>query len=129
MTTADGLSAALVLRIGAIAATVLVSRRTRVARQVAFLGAGLASIATFLTAAHVLRTGTALHGVWLVHQASGFVLTYTVDGLSAWFLAVLSVTAVPIATIYQGLVQAKNLHGVVASGGGIVAFDKAFLTK
>jgi peptide/nickel transport system substrate-binding protein len=37
--------------------------------------------------------------------------------------------AAPIATIYSGLVQAKNVHGVVASGGGIVLFDKAFLTK
>jgi hydrogenase-4 component B len=94
---ADGLSVALAIRIGAIALTLLASRRTRVARQVAFLGAGLASLVTFLTAAHVLRAGSPLHGVWLVHQASGFVLTYTVDGLSAWFLVVLSVLAAPIA--------------------------------
>jgi hydrogenase-4 component B len=106
---ADGLSVALAIRIGAIALTLLASRRTRVARQAAFLGSGLASIVTFLTAAHVLRAGSSLHGVWLVHRASGFVLTYTVDGLSAWFLAVLSVLAVPIALFSIGYIGQSHL--------------------
>jgi hydrogenase-4 component B len=103
MTPLDGgLSAALVLRIGIVAMTLLASRRTRVARQVAFLGSAMASVLTFLTAAHVLHEGSSVHGVWLVHRASGFALTYTVDGLSAWFLAVLSVLAVPIALFSIG---------------------------
>ena len=48
-------------------------------------------VLTGLTAAHVLCSAIPVHGVLLVHQASGFALTYTVDGLSAWFLIVLSV--------------------------------------
>ena len=45
-----------------------------VARQVAFLGSAIASVVTGLTAAHVLRTGSAVHGVLFVHRASGFSL-------------------------------------------------------
>jgi hydrogenase-4 component B len=100
----SGLPAALALRIGIIAVTLLVSRRARVARQAAFLGSALASIMTGLTAAAVLRAGSSLHGVLLVHGASGFSLTYGVDGLSAWFLLVLSVLAVPIALFSIGYI-------------------------
>jgi hydrogenase-4 component B len=107
----DGLSAALVLRVGVMAATLLASRRTHVARQVAFLGSAMASIMTFLMAAHVLRAGSPVHGAWLVHQASGFALTYTVDGLSAWFLAVLSILALPIAIFSIGYVGQSQLRG------------------
>jgi len=108
---AVGLPAALVLRIGIIAVTLLVSRRAHVARQAAFLGSAIASVATFLTAAHVLRAGSSVHGVWLVHQASGFALTYSVDGLSAWFLVVLSVLAVPIALFSIGYIGHSHLGG------------------
>ncbi len=105
----DGLPAALVLRIGVIAVTLLASRRTHVARHVAFLGSATTSIVTFLTAAQVLRAGSSVHGVLAVHQASGFVLTYTVDGLSAWFLMVLSVLAVPIAVFSIGYIGQSHL--------------------
>lgn len=101
---ATGLPTALALRIGIIAVTLLASRHGRAARQVAFLGSAIASVVTFLTAADVLHGGSSLHGVFLVHQASGFALTYTVDGLSAWFLAVLSVLAVPIALFSIGYI-------------------------
>ena len=66
--------------------TLLVSRRNRVARRVAFLGSAIASLITGLIAVHVLRSGSPVHGVLLVHRASGFSLSYTIDGLSAWFL-------------------------------------------
>ena len=108
---ADGLSAALVLRIGRDRASRCWPRDDpRVARQVAFLGLrprvhrdvpdGRAR------AAHGRRPCTAC---WLVHQASGFALTYTVDGLSAWFLVVLSVLAVPIAIFSIGYVGQPHL--------------------
>jgi hydrogenase-4 component B len=106
---ADGLPAALVLRIGIIAVTLLASRRPRVARQVAFLGSAIASVLTCLTAAHVLRAGSSVHGVLLVHRASGFALTYSIDGLSAWFLAVLSILAVPIAVFSIGYIGHSQL--------------------
>jgi peptide/nickel transport system substrate-binding protein len=37
--------------------------------------------------------------------------------------------AIPIATIYQGVVHNKNLHGLAQTGGGIVSFEKAWLAK
>jgi Ni,Fe-hydrogenase III small subunit/NAD-dependent dihydropyrimidine dehydrogenase PreA subunit len=106
--SAGGLPMALALRIGIIVVTLLLSRQRQVARQVAFLGSALASGVTWLTAANVLRAGSSVHGVLLVHEASGFVLTYTVDGLSAWFLVVLSVLAVPIALFSLGYVGLSN---------------------
>ena len=99
---ASGLPVALVLRIAVIVLTGLVSRRRRVACLVAFLGSALASLATGLVAAYVLSTGRSLDGVLFAHHASGFVLTYTVDGLSAWFLVVLALLAVPIALFSIG---------------------------
>jgi hydrogenase-4 component B len=39
-----------------------------------------------------------------VHRASGFSLAYSIDGLSAWFLVVLSSLAVPIALFSLGYV-------------------------
>ena len=97
---AHGLPAALALRLGIIVLTLLLARRHTVARYVAFLGSVLASVLSGLTAAHVLRHlhgGDAVHGAWFVHHASGFAMTYAVDGLSAWFLVVLAVVAAPIA--------------------------------
>jgi hydrogenase-4 component B len=108
---ADGLPAALAFRIGIVAVTLLLSRRSRVARLVAFLGSAMASVVTGLTAADVLRVGSSVHGVLLVHQASGFALTYTVDGLSAWFLVVLSVLAVPIAIFSIGYIGHSHFSG------------------
>ena len=99
---ASGLPAALALRIGIIAVTLLAVRRTNAARQLAFLGSAIASIVSGLTAVAVLRGGSPVHGVLLVHEASQFALTYAVDGLAAWFLAVLSLLAVPIAVFTEG---------------------------
>ena len=110
MTPFDGgLSAALALRVGVAAITLLASKRAHLARQVAFLGSAVASAATLLTAAGVLYTGSPTGGVWLVHHASGFALTYTVDGLSAWFLAVLSILAIPIALFSIGYIGHSSL--------------------
>ena len=74
------------------------------ARRVAFLGSAAASLATGLVAAQVLGTGTPVKGVLYVHQASEFSLGYSIDGLSAWFLLVLSVVAVPIALLSLGYI-------------------------
>jgi hydrogenase-4 component B len=101
---ADGLPAALAFRIGIVAVTLLLSRRSRAARLVAFLGSAMASVVTGLMAADVLRAGSPVQGVLFIHRASGFSLSYTVDGLSAWFLVVLSVLAVPIALFSIGYV-------------------------
>jgi hydrogenase-4 component B len=101
---ASGLPAALALRLAIITVTLLAVRRNNVARQLAFLGSAIASVVTGLTAASVLQGGPPLHGVLLVHRASQFALSYTVDGLAAWFLAALSLLAVPIAIFSIGYV-------------------------
>jgi hydrogenase-4 component B len=102
-----GLPLALALRIGIAILTVLV-RRPGVARRVAFLGSAVASFATGAVAARVLGTGRPVNGVLFVHQASGFSLGYSIDGLSAWFLVVLSVVAVPIAFFSLGYVGSPH---------------------
>jgi formate hydrogenlyase subunit 3/multisubunit Na+/H+ antiporter MnhD subunit len=52
----------------------------------------------------VLRSGTPVSGVLFTHHASGFSLGYSIDGLSAWFLLVLAVVAIPIAIFSLGYV-------------------------
>jgi peptide/nickel transport system substrate-binding protein len=37
--------------------------------------------------------------------------------------------AIPIATVFQGVVHAKNIHDLRQTGGGIVSFDKAWIQK
>jgi hydrogenase-4 component B len=88
--------AALVLRAAVCALTVAAYRRTDRSRALAFLGSAVASIFTGLAGAVVLLTAP-VHGELLVHRASGFALGYTLDALSAWFLVVLALLAVPIA--------------------------------
>ena len=107
---ASGLPVALALRIAISAVTVLMSRRTTVARMVAFLGSAIASVMTGLMAVHVLRTGSAVQGLLFTHRASGFSLGYAVDGLSAWFLLVLAVLATPIAIFSTGYVGHHHLR-------------------
>ncbi len=97
---ADALPLALAIRVAVIVMTLLLWRRTRAARHVAFFGSALASAVTGAMAVAVLHASSSpagWHGVLFVHHASGIVLGYSVDGLSAWFLLVLSMLAVPIA--------------------------------
>jgi hydrogenase-4 component B len=105
---ASGLPFALALRIGIAAVTVLTAPRRGVARRVAFLGSAVASLATGLVAALVLGSGAPFNGVLFVHQASGLSLGYSIDGLSAWFLLVLAIVAVPIAIFSLGYVRGPH---------------------
>jgi hydrogenase-4 component B len=95
---------ALAFRLGVIALTLVAARRAGLARRVAFIGSALASVASGLVAVQVLSGGVPAQGRLLVHQASGFTLTYAIDGLSAWFLLVLATLAVPIALFSIGYV-------------------------
>ena len=97
-----GLRVAFALRIAVIALTLLVARRTTVCRWVGFIGCALASLVTAATAATMLQAGASRHGELFLHRASQFSLNYTVDGLSAWFLIVLSTLAIPIAIFSIG---------------------------
>jgi hydrogenase-4 component B len=104
------LPAALVLRLAVVVLTLTALRRDRAARWVGFLGAAAASGVTGLLAVEVLRTGAAVQGVLLVHQASGLELTYGVDSLAAWFLAVLSLLAIPVALFSIGYIGHGSLR-------------------
>jgi hydrogenase-4 component B len=107
---ADVVPAALLLRLGTIAITLAVARRKTTARLTAFVGSALASVLSGATAVHVLRTGSALRGVLLVHRASGLSFGYSVDALSAWFLLVLSLLAAPIAVFSIGYLGHGHLR-------------------
>jgi hydrogenase-4 component B len=101
---ADLFIVSLVFRAGVIGATAALWRQPRLARWVGFVGSALASTVTAVLAITVLRTGAGMDGVLFLHQATGLSLGYAVDGLSAWFLLILSVLAVPVAVYSLGYV-------------------------
>ena len=107
---ADALPLALGLRLAVIAGTLALSGRTVAARRVAFVGSAIASVGTGLLAGNVLHTGAGVDGRLFLHQASGLALGYRVDGLSAWFLMVLAVLALPIAVYSLGYLAHPHLR-------------------
>jgi hydrogenase-4 component B len=96
------LPAMLVVRLVTVAATATAARRPRACRWIAFGGAIAASIMTLAIAARVLASGQPTEGVLLRHAASGIVLGYAANPLSAWFLLVLSLIALPVAVYSIG---------------------------
>jgi hydrogenase-4 component B len=92
-----GIPVAMVVRLATIVMTLALARRPRAARPVAFVGSLLASLTTGVAAGAVLAGGSPPQGTLFVHDASGFAMTYRLDGLSAWFLVVLSTVAAPVA--------------------------------
>jgi hydrogenase-4 component B len=63
----------------------------------AFGGSALASVLTTSAAVFVLTSGQPLAGVLFAHSASALVVDYVVTPLSAWFLLLLGVVALPVA--------------------------------
>jgi hydrogenase-4 component B len=108
---ADALPAALVIRSITVVVTLLLARRAAACRAVSLGGAIVASLVTTIVAAHVVATGRAVDGVLVRHAASGIVLGYSVRPLSAWFLLVLGVVAVPVAVYSIGYFA----HAIAAS--------------
>src|SRR5258708_16452839 len=84
---------------------------------VAFAGSTVASIATMATGVAVLRLGSVPTGTIFWHRASEFSLTYKLDGLSAWFLIVLSTLAIPIAVFSLAYVT----HGPLPRRSAFIA--------
>ncbi len=97
---AAGLPAALGVRLVTVAATLALARRTGACRLVALSGSILASAMTVAVAVQVVASGRSINGVLARHAASGIVLGYCVTPLSAWFLLVLGLIAVPV-TFYS----------------------------
>jgi hydrogenase-4 component B len=96
------LTAVLTVRLLTVAATVVAARHARACRAVAFGGSIAASIMTLGIAARVLGSGQAVEGVLFRHGASGMVLGYAAAPLSAWFLLVMNLIAVPVAVYSVG---------------------------
>jgi hydrogenase-4 component B len=108
---AAALLSALAIRLVAAGAAAGMLRRPAAARRVTFAAATAASILTGLAAARILLSGAPVSGVLIVHRASAFAFTYTIDPLAAWFLLVLSATAAPIAIFSIGYAADPHLEG------------------
>jgi hydrogenase-4 component B len=96
------LTAVLVVRLVTVAATAAAARHPRACRWIAFGGSIAASIMALAIAARVLGSGQPTEGVLLRHAASGIVLGYAANPLSAWFLLVLCLIALPVAVYSIG---------------------------
>jgi len=102
---AFGLPAVAAVRLGTVAAVLLVRRSPELVRRLAFGGSAVASAIGLATAVEVLRGGVATERMWIAHAASGFSLSYSIDALSAWFLVVLAAVAIPIAIYSIGYLR------------------------
>ena len=94
---ADFLPFAFGVRLGSIAISLALAGHSRWCRVLAFSGSVIASALTGAAALAVVSGGAPLQGILLDHAASGLSLGYAVTPLSAWFLLVLALLAVPIA--------------------------------
>ncbi|OHE89128.1 MAG: hypothetical protein A3G75_03415, partial [Verrucomicrobia bacterium RIFCSPLOWO2_12_FULL_64_8] len=96
------LPGALLIRLITIAVTLALGRHAAASRRAALGGSILASAMTLSLAVGVLMSGRAVDGVLLRHAASGMVFGYAVAPLSAWFLMVLGLVAIPVAFYSAG---------------------------
>ena len=106
-----GVGAVVVVRAAVVVVALLLRRRRELVRRVAFGGSALASAIAGFTAAVALGSTAVSRGVFFVHHASGFSLSYSIDPLSAWFLIVLSALAAPIAIFSIGYARHPPLDG------------------
>jgi hydrogenase-4 component B len=106
-----GVPAALMIRLATVAATLALARRVDACRRVMLVGSILASTVTAGVALRVLAEGQTVGGVLFRHLASGVSFGYEVTLLSAWFLMVLGLVAVPVALYSVGYFA----HSIAAS--------------
>lgn len=107
---AVGVPLALVIRLASVAATLMLARHARASRWAALAASIVASVVTVTVALHVIASGRPTDGRLFHHAASGIVLGYSVTPLSAWFLMVLGLIAVPVA-LYS---EAYFAHSIAA---------------
>jgi hydrogenase-4 component B len=117
------LPAALAVRLGSIGLALAFAKHPAASRWAAFGGSLLASTFTGALACSVLSKGGPVGGELVRHAASGFHLGFAVDGLSAWFLLVLAVLAVPIAIYSLGYVA----HGTLDRRSAFVGVSFSIL--
>jgi hydrogenase-4 component B len=96
------LPVALLIRLVTIALTLALGRHAAASRRAALAGSILASVMTLSLAAGVLASGRIAEGILLRHAASEIVFRYDVVPLSAWFLMVLGMVAIPVSFYSAG---------------------------
>jgi hydrogenase-4 component B len=119
----DSLPLAFGVRLATIAIALAFAGRPRWCRTSAFAGSVVASSLTAAVAASVILTGVSRQGVLLRHDASGVSLGYTVTPLSAWFLLVLAMLAIPAAVYSIGYLAhavARERTAFVAAGFNVL---------
>lgn len=99
---AVGVPLALVIRLASVAAALGLARHARACRWAVLGASTVASLLTGTVALQVIRSGHTIDGVLFRHTASGTVLGYSVTPLSAWFLMVTGLVAVPVALYSAG---------------------------
>ena len=107
---------ALAVRLATIGATLATARRAGLSRAVSMGGSIVASAITTWLAVQALGSQAPVAGVLLRHTASGIRFTYDVTPLSAWFLLVLGLIAIPIAIYSVGYFA----HSVPASRMAVI---------
>ena len=93
----DLIPLAFAVRLGAVAASLALAGRPRWCRTAAFSGSVAASALTGAAALSVIAGGTLPGAGGLAHTPSGLSLEYGLAPLSAWFLLVLALVAIPVA--------------------------------
>jgi hydrogenase-4 component B len=120
---AVGAPLALAIRLTSMIAILMLARHARACRWAALGASIVASALTATVAVHVITSGRAIDGT-LLHAASGVVLGYSVTPLSAWFLMVLGLIAVPVAFYSAGYffhaVAATRMAAVGAAFHGML---------
>jgi hydrogenase-4 component B len=101
--------AALMTHAFAVAAALVFMRHAVWCRRIALGGSALASALMTSAAVVALSSGQSLAGVLFAHDASALVVNYVVTPLSAWFLLLLGVVAIPVA-IYSIGYMAHAVH-------------------
>jgi hydrogenase-4 component B len=99
---AVGVPLGLVIRLTSVVATLMLVRHARACRWMAIGGSIVASVMTAVVAIHVIGSASAIDGTLFRHAASETELVYSVTPLSAWFLMVLGLIAVPVALYSAG---------------------------
>ncbi|MGE0361678.1 MAG: proton-conducting transporter membrane subunit [Vicinamibacterales bacterium] len=108
---AIGVSLALVVRLTGVVVALALSRHPRACRSAALAASIVASALTATVAVQVIASGHTIDGALFRHAASGLVLGYAVTPLSAWFLMVTGLVAMPVALYSVGYFA----HAVPAS--------------
>jgi hydrogenase-4 component B len=113
----DSLPLAFATRLATVAIALAFAGRPRWCRLSAFAGSVVASSLTAAVAVSVVLTGVSRQGVLLRHDASGISFGYSVTPLSAWFLLVLAMLAIPAAVYSIGYLS----HALPAERTAFVA--------